>query len=285
MRLHSCLLSMLLLSPLAATAQDLASPESVLRVGNDLYVSNMGVRPAPSVVDGDGYIARLSRDGSVQEPRFLPTDGTLNAPKGMAELGGRLYVADIDRVVGFDLDSREQVFELSFADAGTQFLNDLAVVDDRLVVSATDLDTIFEIDPAAGSYRPIMRFVDRPNGLYYDADRRDLYVAGYGRDGRSGALGVIRLDRRIPSYRELGLRGRLDGIARVGDWLVITDWTNDRQDGRLHAYNLENGSIRRDVLAGMEGPADLAADAATGRVWVPEMLANRVRGEELGLGE
>lgn len=270
-----------LLLPSAAVAQ-LAAPESALVVPEGVYVSNMGARPAPSLADGDGYIALLTPDGTMQDSRHLPrTDNVLHAPKGMALLGRRLYVADIDRVVGFDLDTRAQVFELSLAATGTRFLNDLEVVDQQLVVSATDLDTIFVVDPAAYSYRPLIGFVPAPNGLYYDAERRRLYVVGYGRDGSTGALGVIRLDGRFPSYRRLNLRGRLDGIARIGDWLVVTDW--GRGDGRLHAYHMTRGRILRDVLTGLDGPADLAADPASGRIWLPEMLANRLRIEVLEL--
>lgn len=274
-------LAALLLPP--AVGAQLASPESALVTPEGVYVSNMGVRPAPSLDDGDGYIALLASDGTVQDSRHLPTGGVLDAPKGMALLGRRLYVTDIDRVVGFDLDSRQQVFELSLAETGTRFLNDLEVVDHRLVVSATDLDTIFEIDPATNSYRPLMRFVPAPNGLYYDAERRRLYVAGYGRDGGSGALGVIQLDGRFPSYRRFNLRGRLDGIARIGDWLVITDWGGGRGDGRLHAYHTSRGRILRDLLTGLDGPADLAADPASSRIWLPEMLANRLRIEVIEL--
>lgn len=281
MRAYGALL--LLILSAAAGAEGLASPESALPVADGAYVSNMGAKPAPSVVDGDGYIARLTAEGDLLEARYLPTEGdTLNAPKGLALLGGILYVADIDRVVGFDPESRQQVFELSLAATGTRFLNDLAVVDGELAVSATDIGTVFAIDPARGSYRPLMRFLQTPNGLYYDGGRRWLYVAGYGRDGRSGELGVIRLDTRIPSYRRLGLRGRLDGIARVGEWLVISDWGKGREDGRLHGYHPASGESRRDLLTGLAGPADLAA-AETGQVWLPEMLANRLRVETIEL--
>jgi hypothetical protein len=269
--------------PAAAAAEGLASPESALVVDGDVYVSNMGARPAPSVADGDGYIARLAPDGSVQDSRYLPTGGELNAPKGMAVIGPVLYVADIDRIVGFDLASREQVFELSLADTGTRFLNDLAAAGPNLMVSATDIDTVFEVDPAREQYRPVMRFVRAPNGLYYDSERRWLYVAGYGRNGRDGELGLVRLDTRIPTYRRLGLRGRLDGIARIGEWLVVTDWGDGKQDGRLHAYHLGSERVRRDILTGLQGPADLAADAQSGRVWLPEMLGNRLRVEEVEL--
>ena len=51
----------------------------------------------------------------------------------------------------------------------------------------------------------------------------------------------------------------------------------------MHAYHLARGRILRDQLVGLDGPADLAADPASGRIWLPEMLANRLRIEVLEL--
>lgn len=258
-------------------AQTLASPESVLVLDDSLLVSNLGERPAPTLVDGDGFIARLSPDGEVLEARFLPASGRLNAPKGLARLGNTVYVTDIDRVLGFDLDSREQVFELSLASTGTRFLNDLVVADRRLLVSATDIGQIFEIDPDQAEYRRLARGVEGANGLVYDADNQRLFVAGYGEDGR---LGMVDLRGRWPRYRKLGLEGRLDGIALYGDWVIVSDW----EAGNLHAYHPLRGHVVRNLLPEpVEGPADFTLDAQSGRVLLPVMKENRLLIETVGL--
>jgi hypothetical protein len=45
----------------------------------------------------------------------------LNAPKGLAVVCDRLYVADIDRVVGFDIETRKSVFEAVWSPARQRF--------------------------------------------------------------------------------------------------------------------------------------------------------------------
>jgi hypothetical protein len=267
-RLFIFLLGLAASAPLQA--QNLASPESVLLLEEGLLVSNLGERPAPTLADGDGFIARLGPDGEVLEAPFLPVDGRLNAPKGLARLENTVYIADIGRVLGFDLASGEQVFELSLESTGTRFLNDLAVADGRLLVSATDIGQIFEIDPKQKAYRRLVRGVDGANGLVYDADNQRLFVAGYGDNGR---LGMVDLRGRWPRYRKLGLTGRLDGIALYGEWVIVSDW----EAGNLHAYHPLRGHVVRNLLAEpVEGPADFALDAQSGRIFLPLMKENRL---------
>jgi predicted small lipoprotein YifL len=82
-----------------------ATPESVLYdPAADVYlVAN--INGSPSDEDDNGFISRLSPDGTLIE--LLWIDGqdegvTLDAPKGMAIIGDTLYVADISRVRSFD---------------------------------------------------------------------------------------------------------------------------------------------------------------------------------------
>ena len=86
-----------------------AHPESVLIDGDRRFVSNIGEKLDPLGHDGDGFLSELAADGRIVALHALPIDGDrLDAPKGMAMLAGKLYVADIDRVVGFDLSTRDR---------------------------------------------------------------------------------------------------------------------------------------------------------------------------------
>ena len=263
-----------------AMAQPLASPESALRLGEQLYVSNMGERPAPTQKDGDGFISRHSVNGEVIERRFLPVSGSLDAPKGLAHLDGTLFVADIDRILGFSLESREQVFELSLQEAGARSLNDIAVVDRRLLVSDTQRGWMFEIDPASGKSRVLVKGAAGANGLVYDAPNRRLYVAGYGERGR---LGYVDLDTRWPRYRALSFAGKLDGIGMLDGWLIVSDWSGE-QGGQLHAYQPRRGAAVRNLLPEpVDGPADFELDAGSGQLWLPVMKENRLLIETISL--
>src|SRR5438045_5636048 len=104
------------------TIDGLEAPESVLKIGDKIFVSNIGgAQPNPMAKDSNGYISELSADGKILQQKFQK--GILNGPKGLAVSNNVVYVADIDRVVGFNINSGAQIFELKIPDAS--FLNDL----------------------------------------------------------------------------------------------------------------------------------------------------------------
>src|SRR3954451_17309212 len=78
----------------------IATPESVLPVNNVLYVSLIDGQPWDA--DGKGGVAKVGTDGKVINRYWVHG---LNAPKGMAKVGNRLYVADIAEVAVIDLNT------------------------------------------------------------------------------------------------------------------------------------------------------------------------------------
>ena len=80
-----------------------------------MFVSNIGgAKPDPMALDSNGFISELSADGKVIHQKFQK--GILNAPKGLAVVKDVVYVADVNRVVGFNARSGEQVFEVRHSD-------------------------------------------------------------------------------------------------------------------------------------------------------------------------
>lgn len=76
--------------------------------------------------NGDGLVATVDAKGVPVDGPAIPQPGTrLDAPKGLALQDGRLYLADIDRVVAFDPATGQQTAE--FRPEGAKGLNDLAV--------------------------------------------------------------------------------------------------------------------------------------------------------------
>jgi hypothetical protein len=79
------------------------TPESVMyNAKEDVYlVSNINVDGIPTKKDNNGFISKLAPDGTVLNLKWIAggaNDVTLNAPKGMAIVGGTLYVTDLDTV-------------------------------------------------------------------------------------------------------------------------------------------------------------------------------------------
>ena len=135
--MHRILAMLAVLNAAAAHAdapRPLAHPESVVMDGNSGFVSNIGARLDPMTRDGDGFIARIDSMGTpIDGPAMPPSGARLDAPKGLALLDGRLYVADIDRVVAFDPDTGRQLAE--FHPEGATGLNDVAAAGHRLLVT------------------------------------------------------------------------------------------------------------------------------------------------------
>lgn len=83
-----CVLVCLVISSAQLQAQQvidsLTGPESVLKVGNKLFVSNAR----------GGFISELSADGKLIRKKFQKT--ALNAPKGLAAIDSTLCVTYIE---------------------------------------------------------------------------------------------------------------------------------------------------------------------------------------------
>jgi hypothetical protein len=60
----------------------LESPESVVKLNNRVFVSNMGVVVDPATKDSDGSISELSSTGTIVKKKFQ--NGILHSPKGLA---------------------------------------------------------------------------------------------------------------------------------------------------------------------------------------------------------
>ncbi|QJW88377.1 hypothetical protein HNV11_02805 [Spirosoma taeanense] len=251
-------------------------PESVWPTPGVVYVSNIGKELKPSDKDGDGYISRLDPRGRVLEQRFLTG---LNAPKGMAVVRGVLYVADIDRIVGFNLRTKSVVFELDFTSEKTQLLNDLVIRDAQtLFVSATDRGKVYQVNLSAKTYTALPGTTNGPNGLFFDADRRRLFVVGYGSNGQPGDIGVFEEQNGQMIYRTLLPRaGVFDGVTLLnGKVALVTDWgTTSRPGGKLWRLDLTSNTLKPyAALTNLSGPADFGVFGQM--LYLPQLTAGTV---------
>ena len=123
----------------AWVADGFSSPEGVAVAPDGSYfISNVGGEGETK--DGDGYISKLSPDGTLIEPYFA---AKLNDPKGMAVKDGVLYVADIDEVVTFDATTGERLAAIAAPES--KFLNDVTVWNDTVYVSDSVTSRIYTI--------------------------------------------------------------------------------------------------------------------------------------------
>jgi hypothetical protein len=266
------------------------TPESVVHdpVVDVWLVSNL--RGAPLAKDGNGYIARVSPDGSMR--RWWIEGGrngvTLHAPKGMALAGDQLWVADIDVLRCFDRETGAPVTTVAIP--GATFLNDVAagpdgevyVTDTGLAAqfAATGTDAIWRVGPLqrddAGrpegvlTPRVLARGVDlgQPNGIV--ARTGGVYVVSW-RDGT-----FFQIDYRgVRTDLGKAPAAQLDGLVRVERADQPPAWYTTSWAGKcVYRFDLTGGV--QPLPRTFEQPADLGFDAVRGQLLVPLFGANRV---------
>ncbi len=259
-----------------------SSPEGIASEGQSIFVSNVGKELAPTTKDGDGFISKLTKDGSIVDKRFLPIENdVLHAPKGMIVHNNLLYVADIDRVVAFDLLTRRIVHTLSFEHLGVTFLNDFAKIGSELaVVTATDVGRLYAIRLDAKSYSPLAIQLPRANGVTYDMLNRTLYAVSFGTDNKpNGTMIAVDFKTDPISGRPMPVsQGHYDGARWHNGYLYVTEWgAFEKGAGQLLRVNPRFVPPTAEVLIdSLSGPASFHIDEDNGKWWIPNMLDGTV---------
>ena len=86
--------------------EGIETPESVYLdpASGSIFVSQIAGDPGPA--DGNGRIVQLGLDGAVMDAAWATG---LNAPKGLRSVGGVLWTADINEVIGWDIASGDEI--------------------------------------------------------------------------------------------------------------------------------------------------------------------------------
>ncbi|NDV22480.1 hypothetical protein [Desulfovibrio sp. JC022] len=256
-----------------------SAPESVISDGTYFYVSNVGEKLKPMDKDGDGYISRLSAEGDVLERKYI---SGLNAPKGTTVLNGILYVNDIDHLQGYSLADGKQVVDLDFSAEGTSFLNGIAVIDDKLLISAMDTGDLFVVDVSSSPTVTKLECTTDlfgPNGLSYDAKTGAIYLCSFGKDHKpNGIVGKGRIDGNKFYFKKISSRnGLYDGMVYHDGNVIFSDWVDFKKEGVLIRQDVETGELSTlDLGEKIGGPADFYLDKEGKRLWIPMMLENKV---------
>ncbi|MER9165481.1 MULTISPECIES: ATP/GTP-binding protein [unclassified Mesorhizobium] len=252
-------------------ATGLEQPESALFDGanNRLIVSNIVGNPGDA--DGNGYLSVLSVDGRTVTRHW--TDG-MDAPKGMAIAGGKLYVADITKVRVVDLASGKLVASITVPNA--VFLNDITS-DQSGNVYVTDMlaDTIYRIDGEQPELFARDAMLASPNGVFADGDR--LIVASWGKDIKSdfstaepgGLLSVDIASKVVSPLPGAQKFADLDGVIAIGDTIYATAYMT----GTLYRY--QAGGAPEALAHFKPGSADIGTDGKS-ILYVPLMNEGEV---------
>ncbi len=241
-------------------------PESALfdAAHNRIIVSNIVGNPGEA--DGNGYLSVLSQDGKVITRHW--TDG-MDAPKGSAVSGGKLYVADITRMRVVDLASGKLVSTIDVP--GAVFLNDVTA-DASGKVYVTDMlaDAIYRIDGDKPELFVKDAKLAAPNGIFAEGDR--LIVASWGKGidkadfstaEPGGLLSVDLASKAVTPLPGAQNFADLDGVVAIGDSIYATAYMT----GTLYRYKL--GGAPEAIEQFKPGSADIGTDGK--RLFVPLM--------------
>ncbi len=260
---------------------ELKTPESVLYdVGRDMYmVSSISGKPADA--DDNGYLSVVNPDGSNERSnsswpwiRGDMGDIKLDAPKGMAISGDTLFVADITVVRQFEAKPGKQKPDIVIE--GATFLNDV-VPDGADGVFVTDTGMDAEFKPTGtdaiyhitkdGKVTPLIKNKDLggPNGIWL-GEKGSVWVVTF----RSGEIYEVTAKGKQGTPQKLP-KGQLDGIVTLpnGDFLV-SSW-----EGKA-IFRGKPGGEWKEVISGIESPADFAYDPKRKRVIIPVFTGDKL---------
>ena len=117
---------------------------SVCPYQDGLLISNWGTDSInPLNQEGKGYIA-FHKEGITSI--LIPADGTLSAPKGMAVKDDYLFVADVNKVVVYNLNETSGQPQVIPFPEGNDFVSDVVIVGNVLLASVTNTSSIYALD-------------------------------------------------------------------------------------------------------------------------------------------
>ena len=241
--------------------EGLRVPESVLvyQQNADKYLFVSEIDGQGNVADGKGGVAILNIDGSFRHHDWVRG---LNAPKGLATHGGKLYVADLTELVIIDIAAAKVVAKIPAPDA--VFLNDVTIdAQGTVYISDTRKNRVYRyIDNELSIW---LEDIEAANGL--KAIDENLYIAANDR------LLKVTPTKNI-SEVAVGFAERADGLEPVGeDNFIVSCWAGIIYyvygDGRM----VELLDSRAEKL----NTADIGWDAQTQTLYVPTFLGNSVK--------
>lgn len=248
------------------------NPESALpdTEAGIIYVSN--VAGGPGDRDGNGYISKLGLDGKIITDKWITG---LDAPKGLALAGGKLFVGDLDKLVEIDVASGKIVTKHEAP--GAKILNDVvADGEGRIYTSDWPGNAIWRL--AGGTFEKWLESdqLKSPNGLLIDKDK--LIVAAWGAMAADfstttpGNLLVVNLsDKAIANLGNGTPVGNLDGIEPFdADSFLVTDWVAGK------VFRIARSGEAKELLKLGQGTADLGYIAASRTAIIPLMVDGKV---------
>jgi sugar lactone lactonase YvrE len=248
-----------------ASDTTLTTCESVLYdpTADVLYVADIAGKPDSA--DGVGFISKLGLDGKVIDAQWVKG---LNAPKGMGLANGKLYVADITKIV--EIDPSNGTITKSYPVEGAKFLNDITTdASGKVYVSDSNTGTVSVLEN--GTVTPYLTGVAGVNGLLSDGNT--FLVASFS----GGTLNTVDGSKQV--VLKADSVENADGVEAVGDGgYLVSSW-----NGKV-TYVAPDGTTKEILNTTGEknqSAADIEYIADKKLLLVPTFFGNKVVAYEL----
>lgn len=261
-------------SRVSVLTDDIVFPESVLMDDTTLLVVNFGSSEFNPLNDErKGYV--LAFTDSVAMP-FIKSDGILSAPKGTQIKDGKLYVADVNKLVVYQLDSLGKAPQVITLPANQIFANDLDFYGNQLYLTVSNTGDILTMDITnpADTLKTALN-VPGVNGLIFNG--KTAYIASFATDGSMNPENTIYVinDIENPVVEKLIDRpGKYDGLALSDDKskLYFTNW----EGGEVGVVDLATKEVAPIDMEGVipAGPARLVQ--SKGVLYIPDLPNSRI---------
>lgn len=236
----------------------LKSPESVLYDASTKTIFVANINGKSDEKDGNGFITQLNVDGSVKQLQWIKG---LNAPKGMAIVKGKLYVADIGELVQIDI--KKSKIEKRYPAPEAVFLNDVAAgKTGEVFVSDSRINKVYLLKNGKFSKWLEDQSFDKINGLFVEDSF--LYI---------GSKVIHRVNIKTKEMQVIQEDcGGIDGLEKdAKSNFIFSNWV-----GRIYYLEGKNITKMLDLTQEKINTADIHFANAIDLLLVPTFLDNRV---------
>lgn len=258
-------------APLEVRSIDIdGAPWAVATDGDVIYFTITGKQFDAAETAEDGYIGMIKPGDD--KPVMLTKAAYLKSPKGIAVVGSELAVTDVDHMYLIDRETGQMTAYCNIGtDGPLSQLNGIARMDDRFIITCTDKNRLYFVDPTSFTYAELVtkQPIFAPSGVVWDSEARMIYICenAYETDRRDRKTSTGRLLAVNPVTGETTelklrmdkeLRGQFAGLALQDGELYFSDWSKDKTPEAIRKYNLKTKVVTNVATAPMQAVSDFA---------------------------
>lgn len=240
----------------------ISTPESVVfdTKSKALYVAC--INGAPTATNEKSFISKLDLNGKITQ---LKVTENLHAVKGLDVLDGKIYVAEIFKLVEIDAKTGQVLHKYEVPNA--TFLNGVSVDKKNKIVYFTDMrsDRLWKLEKGQLVKVAEGAPLKTPNGVFFENEK---LIIGNG-DGK-----ILALDLKTQQYATIAEgMGGLDGILSDGQkGYFATEWR-----GKIWHINPEGKTqLLLDTVDAKMNTADIEYIPSQKILLVPTFWKNKV---------